>query len=149
MKNNFTTDGSSEMSPAMLLLRKTEKKDLFWIPLSKIIQYLNEENIPLSNIQEIYTYIVFQQRSRYIPDIEKHTYICSYENKLAILSQGSYSSRMRLTVMNLNNRVKSWKVVDDSQITLVRLRNTIEMSEISDSRSDIEDFLYSMREIHV
>ena len=139
----------SENNVVMTLLRKTERNELFWIPFKRVMQYLEDESIPLQSIQEIYSYLTFQQRSRYIPDMNNHTYICCSEENLVVLSQGSYSLGMRLTIMNLKDYKKKWKIVEASSVMLVRLRDTVELFGVCSSREDCQELLYSMGDISV
>lgn len=131
----------------MALLRKTEKKDLYWISFERIIKYLNEEGIPLSSIQEIHNYIIFQQRNRYIP-ILKRTYICLYEDTFVVLSQGKYSAEMRLAFMSTSSYKQKWESLKAPPVTLVRLRDAIELFALCDSQEDCQELLYSMGDIH-
>lgn len=134
---------------AMALLRKTEGRDIYWISFERIIQHLDEECISLNNIYGIYSYLIFQQNNRYIPNLRKRTYICYYEEHLIILSEGKYSAQMRLAFMNTSSHKKKWELAITSQVTLVRLRDAIELFALCDTREDCQELLYSMGDIPV
>lgn len=129
------------------IVEQTLNNKIEWVSFGTLLEYLKDEGLTRKSIPEIYNYMIYQQRNRYIPDFDHYTFIGLVNEKLFVLAQSKYSSLLRLDFC-LNTK-RQWGSVYASQVVLARLRNAILSSSTLHDRKECEELLYAIGNISV
>lgn len=122
------------------LINNTKTKKLGWLNLAVLKEYLRNIDVSLNEIDQLHKFLLHLQKDKFIFNCI-NTYVTVFNEKLYILSQSKYSLIYRLDVLDLNNNNALWKRNAVPSRLLLRLRNTILLTNNEDLPEECSEFL--------
>lgn len=139
---NSYLNGAQNNELLYSLMQRTKSDEISWVELLEIKRYLENDNISIDRIRWLHRYLRHLQAARFIA-LQSSTYVTAFQSKIVILARSKYSGVLRLDWMENRSRTMAWHKFDASNVGLMRLQQLIENAGVSNSRSEIENILYS------
>lgn len=151
MNHAFLENHSYSVGRTLLteLIKKTTQEELSWVSFGALLKYLSDEDISVKAVPPIHNYVIFHQRQFTIPDLSNNTYLAIFKERVFVLSQGLYSSKLDLDFLDLTSSRRKWRTLNVSPVLLVRLRDAIRIAGVLDSTDSCQNILYAIRGIFV
>lgn len=126
------------------LINKTKTQQILWIRLDEIKDYLDRENVGISQIYCLNSFFICLRNRREVP-IFSNTYFVALDGFVYAVAKSQYSATYRLYRYSVNRA--QWTVVRDEPTNIVRLYNIIRLIDEQENDDEIMEFLYSTGQV--